>query len=111
MNLPFKEKIRRADRDNCINLYIGDEAEDILSDGAWQQFFTEQPEPLTRGEPILTGWSIWRSARAGRLCRGRADDPLVLGRGGRADGWQVSLLRPGQRGAIIEGSKAFSPSI
>ena len=50
MNLPFKEKIRRADRDNCINLYIGDEAEDILSDGAWQQFFTEQPEPLTREE-------------------------------------------------------------
>ena len=50
MNLPFKEKIRRADLDNCINLYIGDEAEDILSDGAWQQFFTEQPEPLTREE-------------------------------------------------------------
>lgn len=50
MNLPFKEKIRRVDRDNCINLYIGDEAEDILSDGAWQQFFTEQPEPLTREE-------------------------------------------------------------
>ena len=50
MNLPFKEKIRRADRDTCINLYIGDEAEDILSDGAWQQFFTEQPEPPTREE-------------------------------------------------------------
>lgn len=50
MALPFKEGIRRADRDNCINLYIGDEAEDVLRDGAWQQFFTRQPEPLTREE-------------------------------------------------------------
>lgn len=48
MNLPFKEKIRRADRDNTINVYISDEYEDILQDGVWQNFFTEQPEPLTR---------------------------------------------------------------
>lgn len=50
MNLPFKEKIRRADRDNTINVYISDEYEDILQDGVWQNFFTEQPEPLTREE-------------------------------------------------------------
>ena len=50
MALPFKEGIRRADRDNTIDLYIGDEADDVLREGAWQQFFTRQPEPLTREE-------------------------------------------------------------
>lgn len=50
MNLPFKQGIRRADRDNTINIYISDEYEDILQDGVWQQFFTECPEPLTREE-------------------------------------------------------------
>jgi len=50
MNLPFKKDIRRADRDNTINIYISDEYEDILQEGVWQQFFTECPEPLTREE-------------------------------------------------------------
>nr|WP_311589977.1 phosphoribosylaminoimidazolecarboxamide formyltransferase [Prevotella disiens] len=47
MNLPFKEGIRRADRDNSINIYISDEYEDLLQEGTWQLFFTEKPEPLT----------------------------------------------------------------
>ncbi|WP_314826851.1 phosphoribosylaminoimidazolecarboxamide formyltransferase [Segatella baroniae] len=50
MNLPFREDIRRADRDNTINIYIGDEYEDVLQDGVWQLFFTEKPEPLTPEE-------------------------------------------------------------
>ena len=50
MNLPFKKGIRRADRDNTINIYISDEYEDVLQEGVWQQFFTECPEPLTREE-------------------------------------------------------------
>ena len=51
MNLPFKEGIRRADRDNTIDVYISeDEHDDVLRDGAWQQFFTEQPEVLTLAE-------------------------------------------------------------
>ena len=50
MNLPFKKDIRRADRDNTINIYISDEYEDVLQDGVWQLFFTECPEPLTREE-------------------------------------------------------------
>ena len=50
LNLPFKEKIRRADRDNCINVYLSEECDDVLRDGSWQQFFTEQPEPFTRPE-------------------------------------------------------------
>lgn len=50
MNLPFKKDIRRADRDNTIDLYIGDEYEDLLQDGVWQQFFTTKPAPLTADE-------------------------------------------------------------
>ncbi len=50
MNLPFKADIRRADRDNTIDVYISDDYEDVLADGIWQQFFTEQPQPLTREE-------------------------------------------------------------
>ena len=50
LDLPFVPGIRRADRDNCIDLYIGDEAEDVLAEGTWQQFFTHRPEPLTAAE-------------------------------------------------------------
>ena len=51
MSLPFKEGIRRADRDNTIDVYISeDEHDDVLRDGAWQQFFTEQPAVLTKEE-------------------------------------------------------------
>lgn len=50
MNLPFKEKIRRADRDNAIDLYIGDEYMDVLADGAWENIFTEKPEVFTKKE-------------------------------------------------------------
>ncbi|EHG21252.1 hypothetical protein HMPREF9332_01771 [Alloprevotella rava F0323] len=50
MNLPWVEKIRRADRDNTIDIYIGEEWEDVLKDGEWQKFFTEKPQELTREE-------------------------------------------------------------
>ena len=51
MALPFKEGIRRADRDNTIDVYLSeDEHDDVLGDGAWQQFFTRQPEVLTLEE-------------------------------------------------------------
>ena len=50
MNLPWVEKICRADRDNTIDIYISDDYEDVLADGVWQQFFTEKPEILTREE-------------------------------------------------------------
>lgn len=50
MNLPFVEKIRRADRDNTIDIYISDDYMDVLAEGEWQKFFTEKPEPLTREE-------------------------------------------------------------
>lgn len=48
--LPFKEKIRRADRDNAIDNYISEEWEDLLKEGSWQQVFTCRPEPLSAQE-------------------------------------------------------------
>jgi phosphoribosylaminoimidazolecarboxamide formyltransferase/IMP cyclohydrolase len=50
MALPFVDGIRRADRDNTIDIYISDDHDDVLADGLWQQFFKERPEPLTREE-------------------------------------------------------------
>ena len=50
LNLPWIEKIRRADRDNTIDVYISDDYDDVLRDGTWQMFFTQKPEPLTREE-------------------------------------------------------------
>lgn len=48
MNLPFVDGIRRADRDNAIDLYIGDDYTDVLADGAWENIFKEKPEVFTR---------------------------------------------------------------
>lgn len=67
LNLPWKEKIRRADRDNTIDVYLSDDADDVLADGQWQQFFTEQPKPLSREErkawiAQLTGVSLGSDA-------------------------------------------------
>lgn len=50
MNLPFKPGIRRADRDNTIDVYVSEEHDDILREGVWQLFFTEKPAVLTREE-------------------------------------------------------------
>ncbi len=48
--LPFKQGIRRADRDNTIDVYISDECEDVLRDGTWENFFETKPEVLTKEE-------------------------------------------------------------
>lgn len=50
LSLPFKADIRRADRDNTIDVYLSEDDEDVLADGNWENFFTEKPEPLTREE-------------------------------------------------------------
>lgn len=50
LNLPWVNGIRRADRDNTIDLYISDDYEDVLKEGEWQRFFTTRPEPLNREE-------------------------------------------------------------
>ena len=50
MNLPFVDNIRRADRDNTIDVYISEDHDDVLRDGTWQMFFKEKPEVLTMAE-------------------------------------------------------------
>ncbi|MBQ8047284.1 MAG: phosphoribosylaminoimidazolecarboxamide formyltransferase [Prevotella sp.] len=50
MELPFIDGIRRADRDNTIDLYISDDHDDVLAEGQWQQFFKQRPEVLTQEE-------------------------------------------------------------
>ena len=50
LSLPFKDEIPRAVRDNTIDVYLGDEYEDVLKDGMWQTLFTERPEPFTPEE-------------------------------------------------------------
>lgn len=50
LELPFKDGIRRADRDNAIDLYIGDEYMDVLADGVWENTFKVKPEVFTREE-------------------------------------------------------------
>ena len=50
MNLKFVDGIRRADRDNAIDVYIGEEYMDVLADGAWEKIFKEKPEVFTREE-------------------------------------------------------------
>lgn len=50
LKLPFVESIRRADRDNTIDLYIGEDDDDVLRDGAWERIFTRKPERFTREE-------------------------------------------------------------
>ncbi|MCR5176085.1 MAG: phosphoribosylaminoimidazolecarboxamide formyltransferase [Anaerovibrio sp.] len=65
--LPFKEDVRRPDRDNAIDVYIGEEWEDLLETDDWKRVFTEKPEPLTREEKkeylkTITGVSLGSDA-------------------------------------------------
>ncbi len=48
--LPFREDLGRANRDNAIDVYLGEDPEEVLGEGVWQQTFTTRPEPLTREE-------------------------------------------------------------
>ena len=50
LNLPFLDTMGRPDRDNCIDVYISDDYEDVIGEGNWQKYFKVKPEPLTREE-------------------------------------------------------------
>ncbi|MDD7413614.1 MAG: phosphoribosylaminoimidazolecarboxamide formyltransferase [Eubacteriales bacterium] len=50
LNLPFIPKLGRPERDNCIDVFLSNEPEEVLADGVWEQFFTEKPTPLTAQE-------------------------------------------------------------
>ncbi|MDD6308698.1 MAG: phosphoribosylaminoimidazolecarboxamide formyltransferase [Clostridia bacterium] len=67
LSLPFRDDLKRPERDNTIDVYISNECEDVLRDGAWQQFFTEKPAPLTEEEKAaylkgITGVSVGSDA-------------------------------------------------
>ena len=67
LNLPFREDVGRADRDNAIDVYISDDTEDVLCEGVWQRLFTVRPEPLSRAEKrayldTVTGVSLGSDA-------------------------------------------------
>ena len=50
LNLPFRDDVKRPDRDNAIDIYIGADDMDVLSDGKWERVFTEKPERFTAEE-------------------------------------------------------------
>ena len=50
LNLKFKADIKRADRDNTIDVYTSDDYDDVLAEGIWQNFFAEKPSVFTREE-------------------------------------------------------------
>ena len=50
LNLPFRDDIAKPNRDNAIDVYIGDTPEDVIGDDVWAETFTEQPAPLTAEE-------------------------------------------------------------
>lgn len=50
LNLPFKEEVRRADRDNAIDVYLSEDQEEVIGDGYWEALFTEKPEAFPRSE-------------------------------------------------------------
>jgi len=67
LELPFLDDVRRADRDNAIDVYIGSDPMDVLADGAWQRLFSRQPEAFTEQEKRawlagLTGVSLGSDA-------------------------------------------------
>lgn len=67
LNLPFRQDIKRADRDNAIDVYIGEDSMDVLADGRWEAVFREKPPVFTREEKRawldqLTGVSLGSDA-------------------------------------------------
>ncbi len=67
LSLPFKQEIKRTDRDNAIDVYLSEDCMDILSEGEWEKIFTEKPTPLTKKEKkawlnTLTGVSLGSDA-------------------------------------------------
>ena len=71
LNLPFVPGIRRADRDNAIDVYTSDEYDDVLREGEWQKYFTSRPEVLTAEEK-----KAWIATQSGVTCGSDAFFPF-----------------------------------
>ncbi len=71
LNLPFVDGIRRADRDNAIDVYMSDEYDDVLREGEWQKYFKVRPEVLTAEEK-----KAWIATQSGVTCGSDAFFPF-----------------------------------
>ena len=71
LDLPFVDGIRRADRDNAIDIYTSDEYEDVLREGEWQKVFKEKPDVLTSEEK-----KAWIATQSGVTCGSDAFFPF-----------------------------------
>ncbi len=71
LGLPFRADVRRADRDNAIDVYISDEYDDVLRDGEWQKVFTERPAVFTAEEK-----KAWIATQSGVTCGSDAFFPF-----------------------------------
>ena len=71
LNLPFVDGIRRADRDNAIDVYMSDEYDDVLREGEWQKYFKVRPEVLTAEEK-----KAWIATQSGVTCGSNAFFPF-----------------------------------
>ena len=72
LGLKFLDTIKRADRDNAIDLYIGDEYEDVLAEGTWQNIFAEKPPVFTREEK-----KAWLAKNTDVICGSDAFFPFA----------------------------------
>ena len=71
LDLPFRADVRRPDRDNAIDVYLSEEYEDVLADGAWQRIFARRPEPITKEEK-----RAWLATLSGVTCGSDAFFPF-----------------------------------
>ena len=97
LDLPFKADIRRPDRDNTIDVYVSEDWEDVLADGAWEQFFTVKPEPLTREE----NGSGWMPRPASPWVPTRSSPSATTSSGPTAAAYPISLSRAAPFGTTM----------
>lgn len=71
LNLPFRTDMKRAERDNAIDLYMGEDYMDVLADGNWEKYFTEKPEVFTAEKK-----KAWLSQATGVTCGSDAFFPF-----------------------------------
>ena len=91
LNLPFRTDIKRADRDNAIDVYIGEWYEDVLADGAWQKVFTEKPAVFT-ARPRRRGHRLLQQVRHGDGIHGNPPLPSLITKNGETAEKRLSVF-------------------
>ena len=100
LNLPFRDDVRRPNRDNAIDVYISDDYEDVLADSIWQDLFTEKPEPLTREEK-----KAWIAQLHGVAWAAMPSSPLATTLNGPIAAASTTSPRPAALSATTMSSK------